>query len=305
MSKENITVYPIETLYPQELNPISVQIRQRLTSSFTGSTLLFGRTEANEKVVIKTSAYPEGNANEWEGLKKISSTGLPTQQGIMIGKLSDGSSGLVTKEVEGEPLTDIPSEDQRRDIGTQLKNIHSSTKISGDEWEKSGKQTFTYYDWHLAYWRKNADTVSPICRQAISILDTLVEAASRYFQSTTPVFTHQDLHDGQVIVNSNNDKILIDFENWKEADPLDDIAMYLFHSIRENSPKAFYSELSNGYFDGRKTTDQENSVLAFDTLFFALRAVGYFHKFKLPYFNTAIDNLRLVNHYIDKENTWK
>ncbi len=305
MSKENVMIHPAKSVTEQDLQPFSIHVSQEVISPFTNSKLLFGITTDNEKVVAKITTSPDGNLREWEGLQKVSIIGTQVQEGIVAGQLDDGSPVLVTREIEGKSLVNVPGEIHRRNLGHLLKKIHAKTKIDGIEWEKSGKKDFRYYDWHLSYWHKKAEEISPVCRRAVSIIDTLVETASSYFQSSEPVFTHQDLHDEQVLINTNNLEVVIDFENWKEADYLDDLAMYLFHSIREESPITFYHELLNGYLNEGKTTDQENSIIAFDTLFFALRAVGYFHKFNLPYLDTALSNLVLVTKFIDQETPWK
>jgi Ser/Thr protein kinase RdoA (MazF antagonist) len=306
MGSETLKLKPIEVSpFVDPFTPLTVNPHKNYYNPFTGSKFVFGKTDDGQRVVLKESGNKEGLLREWTGLSKVLVTGLAVQEGMMIGELDDGTRVLVSKEVEGKSLADAPGEAKRRNVGKLLARIHQSVQISETEWKKSGRQEFRYYTWHLDFWRKRAEEIDPQTRRSITLADTLADQAANYFQDAKPVFTHQDLHDEQIIVTPQDTEVMIDFENWKESDPLDDLATYLFSLLRESSPLTYYDELSAGYFNDRKRTDLESTIVAFNLLFFALRAAGFFYTRKDNYFSTALNNLLIVTSYIEQEGLWK
>jgi len=148
-------------------------------------------------------------------------------------------SGVILKFVEGESLHTQQNGKGRYDFGTLIYQMHKLTQISCNEWGTGQKLNFDYLQKSLSEWSGNDLEEIDNWSRSMTILFLLATQARLYCEITKPVFNHNDLHDGQTIVSGRR-LTLIDFEEWIGDRPLNDLAVYLFHSIRTGqSPNRF------------------------------------------------------------------
>jgi thiamine kinase-like enzyme len=95
-------------------------------------------------------------------------------------------------------------------------------------------------------------------------------------------FLHHDLHNSQGIVNlTDQGVVLIDFERWCIGDPISDIAIYLYHLIRQNQPNWCFEKFLNGYKNRNPQIIIRESFLKYLLLFNSVRAVYLFNDWPL------------------------
>jgi len=305
MQRETIRLFPIEN-YSQESgldDEYKVSVLEKHISPFTGSRLLFGFMEDGREVVVKYSVYPEGPRREWEGLQRVSAANVPAQNPISLAKDSKNKLVLVTERVLGEILMKVPGDEKRNELGKIVRLMHESVQIDGNEWANR-IQDEKYHQKYFEFWEQlGISEISPTSIASLQLRD-LLDVVSSHFPQIFPSFIHNDLHEDQVIYSSMNGNKLIDFEVWKEGDPLFDIGMYLFHSLRGEYPSEYAQEFISGYF-GKDVSELEKLTVIFYTLFIGMRAVGYFAKFRPDYLPTAISNLRLSSKFVESEQILK
>lgn len=282
-----------------------LEVFKEVIAPFTGSTVLFATIESGLAVAIKISATKGGAEREWVGLSKVYRAGVSVPEPLALARDLKGSTVLILEKVEGESLYSHPSGEAKRRLGQLVKQMHEQTQIEGDEWVKSEKPDFTYYDRCLFYWLCGSVEEFGAGSKTQVLLKKFVDATISYCGTISPVFTHQDIHDGQVFVKGNKDPVLIDFEHWKEESQLNELAHYLFHSIRTDRVPEGFAEFMRGYLEASSLSENEKLVLMFNLLFISARALDYFYTRKHPYLEKAKTNHQKILDYIEQERLWK
>lgn len=288
---------PAETGQPHEFS-----VSHKFVAPFSGSQIHFAEDSKNNPVVIKFAPSPKSSQREWLALKKVQNIS-GTQQGILIGESDSGQVGIVTEFVEGKELSQQNTGESRYHFGQLLHTVHESTPIDKEEWHKYGRADRSLVHRSLEYWHREEIHVLFTDSLALPVLKQLF-AAVESLPVSLPSFTHQDIHEGQVIIGSNG-PTLIDFEVWQEADPLEDLAMYLLHLLREQKDVSSFIPLLEGYFLTKNYTDSTALHLSFYALFDACYAVSYLAKRKPDLLQQAVDNLERVLQFVQTEQFWK
>lgn len=304
--KEQLILRPIESRKDSFTDfELRFNVLRQILSPFTGSSVLFATTESGFEVAIKISVREGGTEREWLGLNKVYTAGVPVPEPLVLARDEEWNLMLILEKIEGEKLLYNPKSELRYQLGQIVRKMHKRVPIDNEEWAKGGKSDFTYYDRHLFYWLG-----SPIKELAANsrtqvLLVGFADAMKNYCRGVMPVFTHHDIHDGQVFVRENGELTLFDFENWQEEGWLSELAHYLFHSIRTERAASGFREFVKGYLKASAFTENERSALIFQLLFTSARAVDYFSRYKQSYLKTALNNHRKVLGYIDQERLWK
>lgn len=288
---------------PAEIGqPHSFSVSHEYLAPFTGSRIVFATDEAKQPVVVKFASHPRGSQREWDGLRMVQN--IPgAQQGVMIGQTAKGTTGVVTELVQGEEMTVVPGDQVRYEFGQVLQNIHALAPIKKEEWQKYGRADRSFIVRSLEYWNRPENIVHFAHTMALPTLQKLFQAMESV-PISQPSLTHQDIHEGQVLITKQL-PVLIDFEVWQEADPLEDLAMYLVHLLREQKDTSSFRPLLEGYFLSKNYNDRTALLLSFYTLFNAVYAVAYLAKRKPEFFVLAQENLQRVTHFVQEERLWK
>lgn len=267
---------------------------------FSGDRLVFATTESGLQIVAKIS-QPEKSRREWMGLLTAYYASVPSPQPLLLGQIDEQHSALISSRIIGRNMFYSSDLGLRHKLGKIVKSMHEQATAKGNEWLISGKSDFSYYDRKMDLWAREIvidQTTHPLLAQ-LSI------HAPNYITKTLPVFNHNDIHDGQAIIENSGRIVLIDFGNWCEDTPLNDIAFYLFHCIRNNKDINYFVSFIDGYLGTSKLTDEEKTVILFELLFISTRAVEYFARRKSGYLDTAKETHKRVLAYIEDETLFK
>lgn len=303
--KERLAFVPLESREEDKSSSeLMFDVSKEIIMPFTGSRILFATTETGFRVVIKISKRENSAEREWVGLNKVYDAGVPVPQPLLLAQDERGNKALISQRIKGKNLFFHPNDQIKHQLGQIIRVMQEQTAIEGNEWLKDGKPDFSYYDRYLFYWLRGPVEGLRSGSKTQVLLEKFTDSMKDYCDEVLPVFTHQDIHDGQVLIKDGK-PILIDFEDWKEDGPLSEIAHYLFHSIRCQRPAEGFRNFIKGYLDSGKLSENEKSVLMFYLLFISARAVNYFNYYGHSYLKTAEITHQKILDYVDQEKLWK
>lgn len=278
----------------------SFKIDEDFVIPYSGNRFIFATTEGGLQIVAKISQQ-EKSRREWMGLLTVYYASVPSPQPLLLGQTDERHFALISSRIIGHNMFYSPNLGLRYRLGRIVKSMHEQATTEGREWLVSGKSDFSYYDRKIDLWTRDI----AIDQTTHPLLIQLSIPAPNYIARTLPVFNHNDIHDGQAIIEDTGRIVLIDFGNWCEDIPLNDIAFYLFHCIRTNKDIDYFASFMDGYLGTRKLTDEEKTVILFELLFISTRAVEYFAKKKSGYLDAAKETHKRVFAYIENETLFK
>lgn len=157
---------------------------------------------------------------------------------------------------------------------------------------------------YLAFWFNKTLPYIENSSSMYAFFKQLHDAASIRIYSFSPSFIHKDARLENVLVDSDGIKF-IDFEWWQGGDPMDDIAISLYHWVRaDNHPEAF-GPIIAGYFGENRMTDQERIAISFYLLLQALRFVSFCERMNPVHKVDAYRNLDKIIQFINSEHLYK
>lgn len=291
---------------PRDKGSIDLDLGEKVQIPFTGAEIIYAATISGDRVVIKKPLSNDRARHEWEGLNTVESTGISVPKPIALIYYSTDQLAVVSSYVEGDKLFDKPNPDVKVEVGRQIKKMHKSAKVVGEDWVSSGRSSFLYYDRYIFRWSGgNIEELRADGRTA-SILGELIDAADQFCNNSEPTFNHNNLHDGQVIVDGTGKPTIMDFGNWIEETWLNDIGYHLFHLIRTDRVQTEdFTNFLSGYMEDKKLTDTEKSNLAFYLLFISSRALNYFSRRHSSYLPVAQGTHKKVLAHLENESIWK
>jgi aminoglycoside phosphotransferase (APT) family kinase protein len=301
--------YPI-THYAPGFNysdeTIKVDVYKRVGNPYTKSRVLFGNLQNGLDVAIKFSGYKYGTKREWDGLRLVNSVGIPAPILLCaVRENTNGSHGIISTKIQGDDLYKKKSNSYRYNLGQIISDIHANVPITGNEWQDSGKQNFTYFENQINSFSKSTISEINSTSKPHAMLQSLSKNVDNDFSGTVPVFTHNDIHNEQAIVNQAGKVSVIDFEEWKEEHPIKDLSIYLLHTLRNHQPLSDFKNFSLGFNHDRKLESDDLNFLAFYLLFAAIRSVDYHSKILPSYVKTALTTLDIITKTIDAETFYK
>lgn len=288
-------------------NFLQFEITGQAKAPFTGSEVLFALDEEGQEVAIKFSSYNWGAKREWRGLQKVYQAHVPVPVPLAIIQDSNNRLGIISSKVHGFNLfeTKHPKDQLKFRLGTIIRNMHNNTTISGEEWRHSQKNDFTFYDKNLSKWQKSQLAELQNTSPAIQLFRKFSLTAIDQLPNVSPVFIHNDLHDDQVLINERGDIIVLDVEFWREDNPLNDLATYLFHSIRTQRPWEDFVSFSQGYLGENSYSENDKNLIAFYLLNAALAGLNHFSQHRKQELWTAQLYLSRIQEFLTKETLWK
>lgn len=303
---ERIVYFPEQSRNSEFSVPkIELCIHNRSIAPYTRNTILFGTSEFGTQIVVKIPRNRNRAMNEWEGLNMVYNAEVSVPEPYSLAKNSEGLQVIISQKVDGELLYTNNQIDLRYDLGKIVRFMHNQVGINEKNWGSSGKPDFSYYEKLLNKYLKSSLGELKVGSETHVILNKFVDSMSDYCKTTTPVFNHNDLHDGQVIVKPNHKLILLDFENWREETQLNDISYYLFHLVKDRRVDRNFDKFIYGYLNSNGLTETEKSVISFYLLFISTGAIDYFKNTGSRYLQKALDTHKKVIKYIKDERLWK
>jgi hypothetical protein len=286
-------------------DPLDVSIYERIDSPFTGSTVFFGYNGSQNHLAIKLSAYQEwGPQREWDGLTRAYEHNLPVPKPYFLVTDSEGKTGIVSEKIDGGDLEANPEQSLKKEFGRLVREMHERVPVVGVEWVGTGRQDFSMYRHYLDRFQSSSLESINGRSDAFALLSDLSEATRTENQSIQPVFNHNDLYNQQALLDHNHQLRIFDFEMWREQHPLDDVAKYLFHTLRTGRPHDDFIVFSEGYLNGGKYSDEQKSILAFYLLFTSMRGVDFYSRFRPHEIDLSISYLERAVEYVEKERLW-
>lgn len=304
--KERRPFQIISSSVDQSGDSIDLELGEKLSIPFTGAEIIYATTTSGEKVVVKKPKNNEQTMHEWEGLIKVDSAGVSVPRPIALIDYSAGQLSIVSGFVDGDNLYYNPNSEVKSEVGRQIKIMHQNVQIDGSAWESTGRSTFIYYDRYIFHWTAGELGELQADSKTVSLLGKFVDTTADFCKQAKPVFNHNDLHDGQIILDGNGNPTIIDFGNWIEETWLNEVGYHLFHLIRTGRMETddFINFLS-GYLGDKKLSDTERSNLAFYLLFISSRALNYFYRRHSSYLSTARETHAKVLNHLENEEIWK
>lgn len=293
-------------LSPKNRDSINLDLGERIRTPFSGAEVVHASTVSGDRVVIKRPLRNEQARHEWEGLNIAETTGISVPRPIALINYSTDRVAMVSSYVEGDKVFDKPNPDVKVEVGRQIRRMHQSAQVTGESWVSSGRGSFVYYDRYIFRWaRGDIEELREDGRTA-SILGELTDTTDQFCRNSEPTFNHNDLHDGQVIVDGNGKPTIIDFGNWIEETWMNDIGYHLFHLVRTDRVRTDdFTNFLSGYMEGKKMTDTEKTNLAFYLLFISSRALNFFYRRHSSYLPVAQETHKKVLVHVEKEAIWR
>ncbi len=303
---ERITYFPIESRNTEFSVPqVILNVHKKEIAPFTGNSILYATSESRTEVAIKISTNSGSTQREWKGLNMTYGAGLSVPKPYALAKNKDGEKLLISEKIEGELLYTSNNARLRIDLGKITRDMHDKVPVSGTGWSSSGKTDFSYYSELLRKYLGSPLNELQSNSETQVILNKLSDTMLNYCGNAIPVFNHNDIHDGQAIVKTDNRLKLLDFGNWKEETQLNDVSYYLYHLIKSDRVNKNFDAFLNGYLDSNDLTDTEKSVMTFYILFISTRAIDYLQNIKSRYLERARETHKKVLRFINSERLWK
>lgn len=291
---------------PESKGSIDLQLGEKIEVPFTGAEIIHAVTITGDRVIIKKPLRDDQAKHEWEGLRIAESTGISVPKPIALVSYTEEQLAIVSSYIDGEKIYDAPNPDVKTEVGRQVRRMHQRAQISGKDWVSSGRSSFVYYDRYIFRWANGSIVELKEDSRTTTILKELFDSAEQYCSNSDPIFNHNDLHDGQLIIDETGKPTIIDFGNWIEETWLNELGYHLFHLIRTGRARTEdFPNFLNGYLEEGKLSDTERSNLAFYLLFISSRALNYFYRRHSSYLPVAKETHKKVLDHLEDETIWK
>lgn len=306
MQKE--LLYPLET---RESNPPNsdfyIDVGQKLQTSYSGNELYYATLFQNRPVVVKFSVFNQVAKREWNGYVLAFENQVHTPEPIaLVARDREPTIGFITTHLTGPLLSEVDSDERTFLLGKELNKLHAIALPGYGYLSEDGSFQFENMDAYLQYW---FDKTIPFLQnqpKAAQLLHQLHDLCQSRLSRIKSSFLHHDVKKDNMIYNDDGNIYLTDFEWWQGGDPLDDLALYLYHSLRTNQGDARFSTLLQGYFeDSAHLTDKQRTALMFYLLLGGSRVVSFCSRVipdKLP---EAESDLEKSVQYIDSEKIFR
>lgn len=280
---------------------IALKIHNELVTPFRGNRVSFCTTTDDQEVVAKFPpesyrAYHEFKAYQ---LAESQAINVPKTVGLISDQL--GNIGFLTYRIRGNNLYKVNYEGVKYQFGNIIKSLHT---IDVPNNIYSYPSNYHDYDEKLYKWSRSPISGYLSETPIYSLVDRHLQTVADSLENQRRTMTHHDLHDDQAIVSENR-IYLIDFEEWKLSHPMEDISIYLYHSLRTKRPIQDFVNFMHGYSKDKPTSESDKILLNYFLLFFSIEMLDYFasnRTVEVPY---AIDYLKRSVEFVEKEKIWK
>lgn len=282
----------------KDSSEVQIGINKEFTSEYVGTPICFGTLEDGTEVVLKFNNLDGGAEREFFGLTLAFNNQIPTSRPIaMITRDSDSRLGFLMEKVDGKPFREFGSELHEQLFALALLKLHS-IQVSGYGTIHTGKAQFKNYNDYLKMWLDKTTPYMEMNGGDMSLFYRLKQQGDSHMKSQTPKAIHRDPKDENVLITPDNKISLIDFEWVQGGNPLDDVAVYLYHAIRTNKDPSRIQAFMNTYFKGRELNSGEKHDLLFHLMLASGRTVSYCSRFNQGHLSEAVKDMNKVTDYI-------
>ena len=212
-------------------------------------------TASGEKRLLRVAEITEHDRkkNEFEMMQRVVDLGIPMSEPIEFGTCDNGEKAYqLLSWVEGEDaetaLPLLPEAEQYVlgiKAGQMLKKIQTlSTFPPSPEWGNACKEK------HRRYIRNYENCGMTF--ENDDILIRYIEEHQHLLENRPMCFSHDDYHLGNLILDSNNELSVIDFQRFRKVDPYHAMNGLIFSA--KTSPY-FATGQVHGYFEGEPPFD--------------------------------------------------
>lgn len=278
-----------------------VRIDSVRETDFFHNKIIFGEDERGTQVVLKFPSRQNIAIHEYRGYQLAIAAGVSTA--ALLGLVVDvgGNYGIALQRIYGENLYKSNREGVKYQLGSLIRTLHDNGEVVG---QCKPISRYSDYEISVAKW-----VTQPYMTQIdVGLIVNLVGGLSRsildYLEKLPKKVNHGDLHDDQVIVSESGMR-LIDFEEWGYGSPMEDLAIYLFHSLRTKRPDRDFRDFLAGYTQEKVLTESDKLSISYLLLFNAMKILSRVaddHASLLPY---AVEYLQRSVDYVESEKIWK
>lgn len=288
--------------YLSPTGKIKVATIEEFFSEYNGNSLIHGELEDSRAVILKFSRITSGASREWAGLTRAYSYGLSVPKPVArITREQKPTEGFIMEKIEGSTFNIQSSELLKFKLGQELKRMHTIVlpgfgAIDTDE----NKPQFIQMEDYIEFWLNRTLPYVSENNSVERLLKQLYRGAQSHILSQEPRFIHRDIQDNNTFESEDSRIVIIDFEWWQGGDPIDDLAVYLYHTIRLNSPLKEYQAFMQGYCGGRELSDLETHALYYYLVLAASRVVSYCSRLNRSRLGEAESDLLKVMMFIER-----
>lgn len=297
----------LESFLIRPEDQITFLYERKLLSPFTQSLLYFGSIielpQFSKRVVLKVPNYKSQVTNEWVASNKAFNACLPTPEPLALIELNNGNRGIMFEFIEGDLLYKQNQPELRCQFGKIVKKMHTVLPVASRDWIKNEKSQISHFFRVRKTWGDLMISNDDF-KRSLEIYDSIINGIIDYLPQLSPSFIHGDLHDGQLIINGENE-FLIDFGQSREAQSILDLAIYCYHTLRTQSNVENISQFILGYLEHSCLSEKEKESLSFFILYTTLRSVEWYLKFRPNDINYVFSYISAINNFIENQSLWK
>lgn len=265
---------------PAEQHRVLIKVVDSSTTYFQKSSLIHGELADGRQVTLKFSTVEEGVNREYEGLSLATKHGISVPEAYaVVTRDEEPSKSVLMQRIQGKTLEEIPNSRNQymNPLGRELHKLHQIA-IDGFGYVTNGKAQYTSAEPYINRMVKDAHHYFYGDEDASNLLNTLWNDVKKSVDKVKPKMIHGDVYDGNLMVDHKNDVVLLDFEFWKGADPMEDLGMYFYRIIQGDRQTTELTELLSGYTNGEELSQEQKLSLLFYTHLYGARTVKFISK---------------------------
>jgi len=283
--------YNIGTIFSS--SNVDFFIDHRYSNAFSGSVILFGSLGTENPVVVKIPRFSKDAEREWEGLTKAFAARVSVPEPIALIEFGKKQKAIMMKQIMGDKLYFNDDMLMRKKLGAMVFEMHSAVHID----KNNNLVPCLHYQEQLEKYKSFNSPGQSVWKTTNKLLSKLYPYAFEN-HNIKSVFNHNDLHEGQIIIEADGNLRILDFGNWKIDSNLNDIAYLLFHTIRTKKSIKCYECFLEGYFQNNCADKYLRNAIHFYTLFISARALEYFISTDSKHFASALNTHRDILKYM-------
>jgi len=281
---------------------LKILVDEERFTTFRGNKVVFGTMSDGQSVVAKFPHNKDSATHEFAGYRIVAAESIRVPSVIGLVSNATGNVGILTHRIFGKNLYEDNFNGAKYQLGTMVKQLHG-LKVGGNAVHANAS---VYSDYETKVKRFLTAPFNELIRDVpiYRLMELLSQDVGGDIDNQSGVMTHHDLHDDQIVAV---DRLLylIDFEEWEISCPTDDIAIYLYHSLRTKRPESQFVDFCRGYTQEEEFGESDKTVMNYLLLQFSLEMLDYYANYRTKEVQYAVLYLQRAVDYVNKERVWK
>lgn len=237
-------------------------------TSETGSMITFGNLTDRTPVILKASKTAR---HEWLAYEILPYESVKVPRPIALVEMGSGEAGMLVERIAGRPLKESANREDFLVAGVAMRGLHQVlvSQFGHADMGNSTSDAGVYYEGRM-------NSVKHVLRRQArpDQIEVVYKSLDGRVSTTQPVFLHHDLTYSNVLVTDHN-VCLIDFEWWQGGDPMEDLAIALFHELRNTQTDRWFKAVLEGYQSEEKLPDERRRAIGFHLLLYCLEYINF------------------------------